>query len=572
MVFLGFVFRGMAEESGGSAPLPVPEFPAGLRAVLDHTRSLEHARGGRLPLWVLPLGQCLAGMDEARTEAALGELHRRGIGYTVTWDPAAPEASLAEALRIARIQQRLGMEIAADATRCLQFFDGTEATWHEDGAGGRFAETSFGGKLGCPFALEPRVPVVAGQVERFVRGYRDAGLRPDFVFADWEIDGPIEWNDAWASSKRCRRCRTHVAGLDDFRVFQKRIRDLRSALQRRGFAAPVLASFPDALVGNYGVNPHDGHRYWYDYFEREAEGVPYRTFQRARYREWIHEFPGTGYTCAIPVVYTWYRNFDWYDFADPDFRWFHSLLLEGSSVGRHAPSSVPVIPFVHWTTTAPPDRPDPRVRQFSETRYREMLWHLLLRGHDTFFLWCMPDELPTEIRLVHAVYAESLAYREFLQHGKPVTFDVPSQPGPVISGVRLGDRVLARRTEFGDRPEAVVLDLPGGGRVTVPAEEGLRVLPVRPGSAEAGFLGEPGAVRFPVGFYALPAGDEALRALAAAGVNRVRPQHGNGSRGGRSRRRSLEGGGTGAAGVDGAPGVFVARTGARTEAALPHVP
>ena len=95
----------------------------------------------------------------------------------------------------------------------------------------------------------------------------------------------------------------------------------------------------------------------------------------------------------------------------------------------------------------------------SESAYKELLWHLLLRGHDTFFLWCMADELASEIRLVHEVCAAAARslrprgwlihpYRGFLERGEPVCFDVPQEPSTIISGLQLGDQVLVRRTEF----------------------------------------------------------------------------------------------------------------------------
>ena len=119
------------------------------------------------------------------------------------------------------------MPVAANANACLySFFDGTPQTLHVDReTGERFAETSFGGSLGCPFALEHRIPPMRQRVEQFVLAYRQAGLSLDFVLADWEIDGPLEWNDAWASSKRCRRCRQAVDNIHDFREFQRTLRE-----------------------------------------------------------------------------------------------------------------------------------------------------------------------------------------------------------------------------------------------------------------------------------------------------------------------------------------------------------
>jgi len=73
---------------------------------------------------------------------------------------------------------------------------------------------------------------------------------------------------------------------------------------------------------------------------------------------------------------------------------------------------------------------------------------MLLRGTDTFFLWCRKEEAAKEIQLVHQVYAEAQQYGEFLSNGKPINFSVPEQPGTVISGLRLGDCVLVRRTDF----------------------------------------------------------------------------------------------------------------------------
>ena len=73
---------------------------------------------------------------------------------------------------------------------------------------------------------------------------------------------------------------------------------------------------------------------------------------------------------------------------------------------------------------------------------------MLLRGSDGLFLWCMEDEYPEEVRLLHEVYADAQQYGKFLDHGIPVTFDLPDKPGTVISGLALEDSVLIRRTDF----------------------------------------------------------------------------------------------------------------------------
>lgn len=503
----------------GGAP---DDVPPSVRVVLENTEPLQHSRGDRLPLFVLPISGSLAGCDDQQAEQALSELDRRGIGYTIDWHPGRFEESVTEGLRIARLQQQLGQPVGVNANSCLySFFDGSPETLHVDEQGQTFAEESFGNPIGCPFALEHRIPVIKERVEQFLRAYHEAGIAVDFIFADWEIDGPIEWNDAWAGCKRCTRCREQIANIDDFRAFQTRLREIRSELQRVAFGDNVRAYFPEALVGNYGVTPHGGLRHWYDYFERETPEAPVVRDQKAPYREWAHEFDATGYTFAMPVVYTWYPTFGWYDFADADYRWFYNMLLVGSDAGQYTPTETPIITFVHWTTTAPPENPEPAVPQFSAQAYQELLWHLLLRGHDAFFLWCQQDELADEVRLVHEVYADALEHRGFLERGVPVSFDVPKQPGSVVSGLRIGDQVLVRRTDFGDASDEPLGLAVEDGEVAVGSGSGIQFVDVETPQRHSGLLSIDGRPAFPIGIYELPAEDAALKEMADAGINLV---------------------------------------------------
>lgn len=525
MRLIWFFSLAVILQAGSAVCTAAAELPENLRVVLDHTQPLEFTRRGRLPLLVLPISGALASVSDEQAEQALKELDRRGIGYTVEWSPGNFETSLAEALRIGRLQQKLGLRVAANANACLySFYDGTDETLHVDSEAVPFADESFQPPLGCPFTLEHRIPAIKARITRFLDGYQQAGVTIDYCFADWEIDGPIEWNDAWNACRRCERCRREISNIDDFLAFQRRLRDIRSRLQRVAFAEPVRDYFPGALVGNYGVYPHGGLRYWYDYFERETPEAPLVSDGKAKYRPWAHEFKPSGYTLAMPVIYTWYPTFSWYDFADLDYRWFYNMLLVGTNAGQHASKDVPVMPFVHWTTTAPPEDPSPEVVQFSKQRYQELLWHLLLRGHDSFFLWCVAEELPDEIELVHQVYAAALEYREFLERGTPIAWDVPRRPGPVISGLQLQDRVLVRRSNFGsNEPAEISVRLADGAKVEVPAKAGLHLLKTSVATAHDGLLkNDQGAPFFPLGSYELPASDEALRAMADAGINLFR--------------------------------------------------
>ena len=64
-----------------------------------------------------------------------------------------------------------------------------------------------------------------------------------------------------------------------------------------------------------------------------------------------------------------------------------------------------------------------------------------------------------------------LAHREFLGAGEPVIFQVPGEPGTVVSGLRLGDRLLVRRTDFGDNTAPVTRRV-GDRMVTIQRMDG----------------------------------------------------------------------------------------------------
>lgn len=450
--------------------------------VLAETRPVTGSTEGRWPVIVWPL-QGFGTETDDELRRIVRELDARGLVPVGRWTRTNAEKTLPAALRLARIQKEAGTRVVINTTGVMErFFNGDESTAHIAEDGSPFFDESFSPrvKIGCPFAVRQRYDEIRGQVEQYAPVYREAGLAPDLAIADWEIDGPIEWNGAWDHCRRCVRCRRELPGIENFAVFQSALRRIRCDMQRACYAEPMKAAFPGVLVGNYAVYPHDGYRYWYDYFEEDApEPVPCRVDGGARYRPWFHEFPLTGYNVAVGVVYTWHRTFEWYDFADADYRWFYNLLLVASNAGRNTPSETPLISFVHWHTTAPPEPPDPAVRQMSAGAYQELLWHMLLRGHDGFALWCMPDEIGIETSLVQEVFAASLAYNDFIIQGEPVSFDVPRQPGTVVSGLRLGDRVLVRRTDFGGASGEAVLEVDGKRFVVPPGTGECRVVRLR---------------------------------------------------------------------------------------------
>lgn len=451
----------------------IPEdLPNHIRVLLDTLPPLSHDRGGRALLYQYSVGD-LSSLSKKDAKWVIRELAIRGVGVITFWEKGeARESSIEEGIRIARIQEDLGLRVAVDATRLLYgFYDGTPSTAHIDGEGKVFFDNSFAEHtMGCPFTIHKRVPVIRSRVTAYAEAYKVAGVNIDIVTADWEIDGPHEWNKAWTHSRRCVRCQEYISNIQDFKVFQATLRSLRSNLIKRSYTSPLLQHYPEVLITNYATYPNNGWRYWYDYFEYPQPELPHRSDQQALYRPWYDEFTETGFTMAMPVVYTWYPIFNWYPEYSSDYRWFYNMLKVGSNAGKSTPSGIPIATFVHWHTTAPPENPDPEVQQMSQNRYKELLWHLLLRDHDLFFSWCRREEIETEMSLLQEVYNESLKYNAWFQSARPITFEVPTQEKSVVSGLKWNNKVLVRRTDFTFSNEPITLITIDGEKVVVPSK------------------------------------------------------------------------------------------------------
>jgi len=249
------------------------EWSDNIKVVLENTKPLEYDQGNRLPLYLWP-AIYPGDLDTEAAEQLVSELAKRGVGIISTWNINDTIESLHQCLTIARAQKKLGKRVNVNANPLLySFFNGDERTAHIEKNGKQFFDDSFGGaKMGCPFAIDFRKKEIRKRVEFFVDIYKEEGLPLDFIFTDWEIDGPIEVNHAYDASKKCTRCCENM-GLDfSFTEFQKTMREMRSYLMHYSYSIPVLSKYPDALVGNYAVYPNDGYRYWYDYFEYYVKG------------------------------------------------------------------------------------------------------------------------------------------------------------------------------------------------------------------------------------------------------------------------------------------------------------
>ena len=179
----------------------------------------------------------------------------------------------------------------------------------------------------------------------------------------------------------------------------------------------------------------------------------------------------------MPVVYTWHRLFDELPFNQTDYRWFYNMLKVASNASSHTRSTLPSIPFVHWHVTAPSE-PKASVAPMSAEVYQDLLWHMLLRGHDSLFLWCQADELAEEVALCHEVYREASRFSDFLENGQPIEQAVDPWPGDTISGLRLESQVLVKRNHFGSVSEERVIHLDESHQVRVPQDHQFGILDV----------------------------------------------------------------------------------------------
>lgn len=449
--------------------------------IIENTKPISIKEKNRMPLFVwtsIPLN-----ISDKEIKIYLEKLSERNIILFTRWyiPKEGIEKGIKDALGIDRIKKELNYPIFIDATSIVtRFFDGSKETGHIDENGNIFFDMSFSPnvKMGCPFKIEVRYPVVKEYLEKFLKAYKNEGIEINYWAIDWEIDGPIEWNDAWINSKRCVICRKNIKNIENFEEFQKIIRRKRSDLQKEVFVDTIKKYYPNCLTGNYAVNPHDGYRYWWDYFEKEVEGARYQKKQNALHRKWFDEFKYSGYTMAMPVIYTWYRFFNDYTFENKEYRWFYPLIKEGTSVGKNTPSNIPIITFVHWQTVNKPKELPEDFVPLSREKYKELLWHLLLRRHNTFCLWSPLNEMAEEIKVLHEVYSESFKYNDFLLNGKVIFWDVPEEPDTVISGLKLKNKLLIIRSDFKEEKKVIKIKV-DSKKIEIPVVSGPFVLEIK---------------------------------------------------------------------------------------------
>jgi hypothetical protein len=309
----------------------------------------------------------------------------------------------------------------------------------------------------------------AAYVYGLLKPLKDAGIKVETVFFDYEGQ-PHPWNGIYfaQSTPEIRKTYQDPSVLKTFNTFYGYTLNLRSELESQSMAQPVHQLFPDARVGNY-----------WDIVSSEA--VPFTGVGPAAPPVQL----GKGMSMIMPALYAKntilpnFFNSDWpVTQSRVDDIYFHHLLLTGSSANANKSGNL-----ISYLYIGPSVRmsADPRFKDkdLSRPAFRELLWHLWLRGTDGMYVYnggspktalstlqsfqCMED--------VRSVLDEMLAYRDFLDHGKPMNFSVPAMfsPDVVWSGLRLKDRYLIRATSLGPETQPVKIVLTPNKTVTLSA-------------------------------------------------------------------------------------------------------
>lgn len=299
--------------------------------------------------------------------------------------------------------------------------------------------------------------------------YARRGIDVDAVWLDYE--GALAYDDYRALRASSAASRVPAGVLsNEHRYRDYRRRHWLSRLSRY-LAAPVRRVYPDAAVTNWVVmvsSSSDPVRSWTD---------------------WPHPpSPPLFFTHSNPIAYgidTYFLH-RWpaghrIDRRNVDRFYTHLLLRQVSMDALNRTRYRRDMGAVVWVARWVPDHPDQRVPVMSRRAYREALRHIWLRGAEAMQVFNPPRDgferyAVWEVEDVQRVYDEMLAYREFLERGEVMNFDVPdNRSAPLVwSGLRLEDKALVRVTNLGMRrgrarlclteAQCVEVDVPRRGR------------------------------------------------------------------------------------------------------------
>jgi hypothetical protein len=447
-------------------PLRADDLKWDMDSLCQVVHPMQHSMAGRPPLlcWVLPLpldDQLVKMRADGSLRRDIDRLAARGIVPTVdmvwNWTPAG-------AIAMAQTLQEAGRPVYVLVGG--DFMDGDQGLYRNSpkimgpSPFDKDGNLTWHGEQEWPILPLYDTSQAAAYYAGWMKKYQAAGVKVDGLWLDYE-GLPNQWNFVYEAQKKPEAAKYYPAGaLDSFASFAEYVGKLRTKVLEEAYVNPVRSVFPHALVGSYG-DCSSSRAY-------PVVGVLGET--------WPPRSIG-GLSATMPSVYAdtvflpRYYNLDWpVTQDDVDQVYFSSILRAASTALANKEPNRLGIPFISRYC---PENPDPRYAfPMSQGPYREFLRHTFLRGADDVYIFNAGPNFGTlasdpasyklyleSIEDARSVLDEMLGYREFVEHGKPMNFDLPAMrtTGIVWSGLALPDEVLVRTFTFG--PEEKTLDL-----------------------------------------------------------------------------------------------------------------
>jgi hypothetical protein len=421
---------------------------------------MQHSIAGRLPmfLWNFPLPRnddLVKLRDTGELRRAIDQMAARGFVPTVEmgweWTPAG-------AMAMAKTLQEAALPVCVLIPRA-DFLEGT--CYRDCKVWGDGPDASQGNKA-RKWPCLPLADTKAGAtwLKEQLKPYADAGIKVSAVWFDDE-SLPHPWNGCFEAQKGSKDCSAAYAPdvLDNFESFKQYTCQLRARMFSEAAADPIHAMFPGALAGNYG-----------DFASSQA--CPFVEPGGA-----IYPPRDIGRMDALmPSAYAntnllprYFKPEDIPTQEKVDRIYFPLLLRTVSTCNANKQPGKVSIPYLSRFC---PDNPDPRLHfGMSRGLYRELLRHVWMRGTDSVYAFNLgfpgsgvSAELSLEsLEDQRATLDELLAYREFVDRGKPMNFATPtSVDAPVVwSGLQLDNRCLVRAVALHSDPIEVRLTVFG---------------------------------------------------------------------------------------------------------------
>lgn len=317
----------------------------------------------------------------------------------------------------------------------------------------------------CP-AIATGWAINANRIRDTLQKFRDAGIRVDAVWMDWESD-PVAGSETYEQAIHCARCRaTLPAGvLADRKSFEAYCNRRSLELLGTYLAAPVAEVYPGCSTTNWGV-------------EAAAPEHPLRGWDNHPFTPRIPMM----FTATNPVAYgmtmflkQWQPSWP-KDGEHIDELYTHLLLRETSNDTANRRLFAPHLHSVPWIARWCAAYTEQTGPIMSRPRYREVLRHLWLRGvtgmqvfnelvknHEGMALYEVQDAV--------TVYDEMLSYAEFLDSGEVMNLANPQiqDTGVIWSGLRKGNEAIVRTFKQGGGSRSFELEPWKGRRMRLTA-------------------------------------------------------------------------------------------------------